>query len=136
MATLVTVRSDSAAVSLALRLAVVEMVSAVPTHTTMTRIPRAPTTSPGLIRRRVRRASQRCETAPKTTVLATTGVTGAGKWVDAVVSLSTRSEVAWYSCAASGRIRDCISPDASDRYDDPTGLPSRVLVRAISISPV
>ena len=95
IATLVTVLSESAAVSLALRLAVVEMVSAVPTHTTMTRIPSAPTTSPGLIRRRVRRASQRWENAPKTTVVAMTRITGAGICVEAVVSESTRSEVAW-----------------------------------------
>src|SRR6185437_9357761 len=113
---------DSAAVSFALRLAVVEMVSAVPTHTTMTRIASAPTTRPGLMRRRVRRASQRWENAPKTTVVATTMMTGAGICVDAVVSASTRSEVARKSRAASGRIVDCISPDASDRYDDPTGL--------------
>src|SRR6201981_3933778 len=65
MATLVTVLSDSAAVSLALRLAVVEIVSAVPTHTTMTRIPSALTTRPGLIRRLVRRASQRWGKAAK-----------------------------------------------------------------------
>ena len=40
------------------------------------------------------------------------------------------------SGGASGRIRVCISADASDRYDEPTGLPARLLVRAISISPV
>ncbi|CFR94805.1 Uncharacterised protein [Mycobacterium tuberculosis] len=95
IARLVMVLSDSAAVSFALRLAVVEMVSAVPTHTTMTRIPSAPTTRPGLIRRLVRRASQRCANAPKTTVVATTRITGAGIWVDAVVSRSTRADVAW-----------------------------------------
>ena len=69
-------------------------------------------------------------------MVATTKITGAGKSVDAVVSRSTRCDVAWYSCCASGRIFDCINPDASDRYDDPTGLPARLLVRAISISPV
>ena len=30
----------------------------------------------------------------------------------------------------------CISDDASDRYDEPTGLPARLLVRAVSTSPV
>src|ERR1700684_1453461 len=141
---LVMVFSDSAAVFFALRLPAVEMASAVPTHTTITRIASAPATRPGLIRRLVCRASQRCEKEPNTAVARTTRITGAGIWVDAVVSVSTRSEVSLYRRAevsldrraASGKIADCISVDASDRYDEPTGLPARLLVRAISISPV
>ena len=82
------------------------------------------------------RASQRCEKEPITAVARTTRITGAGIWVDAVVSVSTRSEVSLYSRAASGKIADCISVEASDRYDEPTGLPALLLVRAISISPV
>src|SRR5690348_13175566 len=132
----VTVFSDSAAVFLALRLPLVEIASAVPTQTTITRIASAPATRPGLIRLLVRRASHRCENAPKIAVVSTTRITGAGTWVDAVVSVSTRSDVWLYNRAASGRIVDCISVDASDRYDEPTGLPARLLVRAISISPV
>src|SRR5580698_9765489 len=133
---LVTVFSDSAAVFFALRLPAVEIARAVPTQTTITRIASAPATRPGLIRRLVWRASHRWENEPKTAVARTTKITGAGIWVDAVVSVSTRTEVSLYSRAASGRIFDCISVDASDRYDEPTGLPARLLVRAISISPV
>src|ERR1700722_17999565 len=117
----VMVFSDSAAVFLALRLPLVEIASAVPTHTTITRIPSAPATRPGLIRRLVRRASQRWENAPNTAVAKTTRITGAGIWVDAVVSRSTRSDVSPYSRCASGRIFDCMRVDASDRYDEPTG---------------
>src|ERR1700746_3932786 len=131
MARSVTVFSDSAAVSLALRLPLVEMASAVPTQTTITRIASAPATRPGLIRRLVCRASQRCEKEPITAVARTTRITGAGIWVDAVVSVSTRSEVSLYSRAASGRIVDCISVEASDRYDETTGFTARVVGLAL-----
>src|ERR1700684_3741865 len=132
---LVMVFSDSAAVFFALRLPAVEMASAVPTQTTITRIASAPATRPGLIRRLVCRASQRCEKEPNTAVARTTRITGAGISVDAVVSVSTRSEVSLYSRAASGKIADCISVDASDRYDEPTGVPARLFVPATSSSP-
>ena len=136
MAMVVTVFSDSAAVLLALRLSAVEIVSAVPTQTIMISTAIPPATKPMLTRRRVRRASQRFANAPNISVASTTRMTGAGIRVDAVVSASTCCEVSSYSRWASGRICVCISDDASDRYDEPTGLPARLLVRAVSTRPV
>ena len=52
-----------------------------------------------------------------------------------MVWASTRAEVSSYNRFASGRICCCISDDASDRYDEPIGLPARLFVRAVSTSP-
>lgn len=132
----VTVLSDSAAVLLALRLSAVEIVRAVPTQTIMMSTASPPATNPMFTRRRVRRDSHRLAKAPNIRVARTTRMTGAGIRVDAVVSTSTCAEVRSYSRWASGRICVCMSDEASDRYDDPTGLPARLLVRAVSTSPV
>ena len=94
MAIVVTVLSDCAAVFLALRLSEVEMTSAVPTHTTIIRTASPPATKPMLIRRRVRLVSHLLANSPNITVASTTRMTGAGIRVDAVVSASTRAEVA------------------------------------------
>ena len=94
MARLVTVRRESAAVFFAARLSAVEMVSAVPTQMIMIAIASPPTTRPTFTRRRVWRASQRCAKTPNNRVTATTMITGAGTSVEALVSASTRAEVA------------------------------------------
>src|ERR1700712_161625 len=132
----VTVLRDSAAVLLALRLSAVEIVSAVPTQTIMMSTARPPATKPMLTRRRGRRDSHRFAKAPNHTVARTTRMTGAGILVDVVVSVSTCSLVVSYNRWAPGRICVCISDDASDRYDEPTGFPARLLVRAVSTRPV
>ncbi len=41
-----------------------------------------------------------------------------------------------YRSAAAGRIVSCISVDADARYAEPTGLATRLLVRAVSTRPV
>ena len=94
MARLVTVRRESAAVFFAERLPAVEMASAVPTQTIMIAIASPPMTRPMLTRRRVRRASHRSAKIPKPSVAATTMMTGAGILAEAVVSASTRADVA------------------------------------------
>ena len=132
----VMVFSDSAAVLLALRLSAVEMMIAVPTQTIMISTAIPPATNPMFTRRRVRRASQRLANAPNSRVASTTRITGAGILVEAVVSTSTRLAVSSYSVCASGRICVCMSDDASDRYDEPTGFPARLLVLAVSTRPV
>ena len=129
-------RNDSAAVFFAARLPAVETASAVPTQTIMTAIANPPTTRPIFTRRLVWRASHRWAKAPNSRVTATMMITGAGILVDALVSASTSLEVASYNRCASGRIVCCMSAEASERYDDPTGLPIRLLVRAVSIRPV
>ena len=88
-----TVLRDCAAVSFALRLSDVEMMSAVPTHINMISTARPPATKPMFTRRRVRRASQRFAKAPNNSVASTTRMTGPGIRVDAVVSASTRADV-------------------------------------------
>jgi hypothetical protein len=90
---LVTVLSESAAVSFALRLSAVDITSAVPTHINIMSTARPPATKPIFTRRRVRRAIQRFAKAPNNNVPSTTRMTGAGILVDAVVSASTRAEV-------------------------------------------
>ena len=93
MARPVTVFSDSAAVVLADRLPAVDSASAVPTQMMSTMKARPPATSPRLILRLVRSASQRCAKSPKIIVAATTTITGAGMAADSVVSASTCAEV-------------------------------------------
>ena len=115
MAIVVTVLSDCAAVFFALRLSAVEMTSAVPTQTTIISTASPPATKPTLIRRRVRRVSQRLANNPNRMVANTTMMTEAGIRAEAAVSASTRAEVASYSRWASGRIWVCISAEASDR---------------------
>ena len=79
---------------LAVRLPAVEMVNAEPTQMIITMIANPPTTSPMFTRRLVRWASQRWVNAPNANVMATTTITDAGILVDAVVSASTRADVA------------------------------------------
>ncbi len=78
VARLVTVLSDSAAVSLALRLSDVEITSAVPTQINMISTASPPATNPMLTRLRVRLASHRLANTPNSSVATTTRITGPG----------------------------------------------------------
>src|SRR6202030_2649741 len=126
---------DSAAEPLALRLLVEEIVSTVPTQINMTSTAAPPATKPKFSRRCVFRASQRFENAPNSSVARTITMPSVGISVDAVVWASTRADVSSYTRFASGRIGCCMSDDASDRYDEPIGLPARLFVRAVSTRP-
>ena len=93
MARPVTVLNDCAAVFFAARLPAVETASAVPTQPMRTANASPPTTRPTLTRRLVRRASHRWAKAPKSTVVSTTMITGAGIDADVPVSESSCAEV-------------------------------------------
>ena len=113
------------------------MTSAVPTQINMISTAIPPATKPMLTRRRVRRASQRLANAPNNSVASTTRMTGAGNPCRrGRLGVHPRRRLLVEPLRVGQDRAVCISDDASDRYDEPTGLPARLLVRAVSTSPV